>query len=265
MLVYLDTLIGFAVVMLGASLMVMLLTQGISAAASLRGSSLHWGIQELFKTIDPRNLPNIAAQADILAQKVLTHNLTSDSIFSSLPWLRKLVPQSWVKRFQLASAIRGDELVGILRHLADDPALAAVSEEIKDLLSRPNPVAERQIRLMTETSAALKKLELDRAPALIAETVKAVRESAGFLEAGFNTAMDRVSQQFATYVRIWTIAFSFVLAAVLGLDSVRLVTDLYSKSDLRSSLVNSAQSMMTVAGNTLPAESNRVQMRSAAR
>src|ERR1700734_2429099 len=156
MLAYLDTLIGFAVVMLGASLIVMLLTQGISAAASLRGSSLRRGLQELFTHIDSRNLPTIAAEAEGLAQRVLTHNLASDSIFSSLPWIGKLVPDSWVRRFQLASAIRADELVGILRQLAADPSLGVLALEINQLLDRPNPVAERQIRLMTETSAALK-------------------------------------------------------------------------------------------------------------
>ena len=252
MLAYLDTLIGCAVVMLGASLIVMLLTQGISAAASLRGSSLRRGLQELFTHIDSRNLPTIAAEAEGLAQRVLTHNLASDSIFSSLPWIGKLVPDSWVRRFQLASAIRADELVGILRQLAADPSLGVLALEINQLLDRPNPVAERQIRLMTETSAALKALALDRAPALIAETVRTVRESAGYLEAGFNMAMDRVSQQFATYVRIWTIVFSFGLAAVTGLDALKLVNDLYSKGDFRSELVGSASNLIAATDKILP-------------
>ena len=252
MLAYLDTLIGFAIVMLGASLIIMLLTQGISAAGSFRGSSLRWGLQELFKHLDSKNLPTIAAQADALAQQVLTHNLASDSIFKSLPWIGKLVPDSWEQRFQLATAIRPDELVGILRQLAEDPSLGALGTEINQLLDRPNPVAERQIRLMTETSAALKALALDRAPALIAETVKTVRESAGYLEAGFNMAMDRVSQQFATYVRIWTIVLSFALAAGTGLDALKLVNDLYSKGDFRAALVGSAPNLIAATDKILP-------------
>jgi hypothetical protein len=252
MLAYLDTLIGFAIVMLGASLIIMLLTQGISAAGSFRGSSLRWGLRELFKHIDSRNLPTIAAQADAVAQQVLTHNLASDSIFKSLPWIGKLVPDSWAQRFQLATAIRPDELVGILRQLAEDPSLGALGTEINQLLDRPNPVAERQIRLMTETSAALKALALDRAPALIAETVKTVRESAGYLEAGFNMAMDRVSQQFATYVRIWTIILAFALAAGTGLDALKLVNDLYSKGDFRAALVGSAPNLIVATDKILP-------------
>lgn len=254
MLAYLDTLIGLAVVMLGASLIIMLLTQAISAAGSFRGSSLRWGLQELFKHIDPGNLPTIAAEADGLAQLVLTRQLTSDSIFSSLPWIKKLVPDSWIQRFQLASAIRPDELVGILRQLAEDPSLGILATEINQLLDRPNPVAERQIRLMTDTSAALRQLALDRAPALISETVKTVRESAGFLEAGFNMTMDRVSQQFATYLRIWTVLLSFALAAVLGLDALQLVNDLYSKGDFRAALVGSASNLITTTDKILPAD-----------
>ena len=42
--------------------------------------------------------------------------------------------------------------------------------------------------------------------------------------------MDRVSQQFATYVRIWTIVLSFALAASLGLDALQLVNDLLLES-----------------------------------
>jgi hypothetical protein len=252
MLAYLDTLIGFAVVMLGASLIIMLLTQGISAAGSFRGSSLRWGLQELFKHLDARNLPTIAAQANALAQHILTHNLASDSIFKSLPWIGKFVPEAWVQRFQLATAIRPDELVGTLRQLAEDPSLGALAAEINQLLDRPNPVAERQIRLMTETSAALKALALDRAPALIAETVKTVRESAGFLEAGFNMTMDRVSQQFATYVRIWTIVLSFALAGGMGLDALKLVNDLYAKGDFRAALVGSAPNLIAATDKILP-------------
>jgi hypothetical protein len=106
---------------------------------------------------------------------------------------------------------------------------------------------------MTDTSAALKELTLDRAPALIAETVKIVRESAGYLEAGFNMTMDRVSQQFATYVRIWTIVLSFALAAFLGLDALQLVNDLYSKGDFRAALVGSASNLITATDKILSA------------
>ncbi len=196
----------------------------------------------------------------MLAQRVLTYHLSSDSIFSSLPWIGKLVPRSWAGRFQLATAIRPDELVGILHQLAEDPSLGVLAAEINELLDRPNPVAVRQIRLMTETSVALKALALDRAPALITETVKTVRESAGYLEStGFSMTMDRISQQFATYIRIWTIVLSFALAGVTGLDALKLANDLYSKGDFRAALVGSAPNLIAAADKILPpgAQSDR--------
>jgi hypothetical protein len=84
--------IEVAVVILGASLIVMLLVQMISVAVNLRGSCLRWGLRELFRRIDTNKLPTIAAQADSLAERVLTYYLTSDSIFSSSPWIGKFLP-----------------------------------------------------------------------------------------------------------------------------------------------------------------------------
>jgi len=254
MLAYLDTFIGFAVVMLGASLIITILTQAVSAAASLRGSSLRWGLQQLFENIDPHNLPTIKSKAKEIAEEVLTHCLASDSIFSSLGWIQKMAPASWVKRFQLASAIRSDELVGILKQWATStaPPLGIPAKELNDLLDAKNPVAERQIALLTQTSSALSALALDKAPALIEETVKTVRDSAGNLEAGFGAAMDRVSQQFSTYMRTWTIIFSFAFAAVVGLDAIHLVSSLYQKGDFRAALAGAAPSLLARADQILP-------------
>jgi len=49
----LDTLIAFAVVMLGVSLIITILTQIISTFLGLRGSNLLWGIQTLFERLAP--------------------------------------------------------------------------------------------------------------------------------------------------------------------------------------------------------------------
>ncbi len=275
MLVYLDTFIGFAVVMLGASLIITILTQTVSAAASFRGSSLRWGLRQLFKNIDPKTLPTIAKYADNIAEEVLTQHITSDSIFSSINWIGKILPSGWVKRFQLASAIRPDELVRILNQWVTSKKLPSqiievkpddssekgaelrkegdnLLEELDKLLGAKNPVAERQIKLLTETSSALSALALDRAPALIEEMVKSVREAPGNLEAWFKTAMDRVSQQFSMYMRTWTVIFSFALAAVTGLDSVQLVRSLYQNGEFRAAAVGEAPNLLTSAGLVLP-------------
>ncbi len=261
MLAYLDTFIGFAVVMLGASLIVTILVQVVSAAASLRGASLRWGLEQLFKNIDPDTLPTIKDNAGGIARALLTHNLTSDSIFSALNWVKKIVPVSWGARFQLASSIRSRELVGVLKQWSTqakppsgipETEFEKLKEELKKLLDTKNPVAERQIALLTQTSAALGSLALDKAPALIEETVKTVRDSAGKLEAWFDTAMDRVSQQFSMYMRIWTVILSFTLAAVTGLDAIQLISSLYEKGDFRSAMVSAAPNLLTRADQILP-------------
>src|SRR6266567_2102533 len=81
MLAYLDTAIGFAVVFLGVSLIIMIATQVISAALSYRGSNLHWGLKTLLSKIDP-SLKVLAANAEAMATAILTHSLISDSVIS---------------------------------------------------------------------------------------------------------------------------------------------------------------------------------------
>ena len=53
MLEKLDTLIAFAVVMLGVSLIITILTQIVASFLGLRGSNLLWGIEVLLKELDP--------------------------------------------------------------------------------------------------------------------------------------------------------------------------------------------------------------------
>src|SRR5260370_1519121 len=124
MLGYLDTLIGFAGVMLVISLMITILTQMVSVLINHRGSNLKWGLETLFANIDPKQFPNLTADADKVAQAVLTHCLVSDSWFSgnkvaqqlgNFPPLGKLF-----RRFQLATAIRPEELTSILKHLSSN-------------------------------------------------------------------------------------------------------------------------------------------------
>ena len=140
MLSYLDTAIGFAVVMLGVSLLITILTQMVSALVNHRGGNLLWGITTLFANIDPARYPNLTAQSDSIARLVLTHRLVSDSWFSNnrvamriaakFPVLGKLF-----SRFQIASAIRPVELTDILRHLsANTFAGQPVAAEIRTLL-----------------------------------------------------------------------------------------------------------------------------------
>ncbi len=102
MLQWLDTLMGLVVILLGVSLVIMILTQIISALLNLRGTNLKKGIQALLENTDPE-LKDVAKE---ISEKALSHPLISDR------WGK-------VKRWRLASTIRPDELVNILKILAD--------------------------------------------------------------------------------------------------------------------------------------------------
>jgi hypothetical protein len=211
MLAYLDTLIGFATVMLGASLIITMLTQMISALFSHRGANLLWGLETMFKNLPDSPLLNDPNTAAEVAKSVLTHPMISDSIFSLKPrWL--------ADRIRLAKAIDPDELIAILRELSATPAFTSLRTEILALIDARNPEADRRLILLAGS----------------------ITSEAGKLESRFNATMDRVSARFTTYVRLWTIAFALTLALVTGLNSVTLLNGLYINGAFRQAVTASA-------------------------
>ncbi|HTS62215.1 MAG TPA: hypothetical protein VMH28_09325 [Candidatus Acidoferrales bacterium] len=258
MLAYLDTLIGFAVVMLGASLIITILTQMVSALLSHRGANLKWGIENLFKHLPSCPLLNTAEHAAMVAKDVLTHPLISDSIFSMK--LPIPIPEWFAERFKLATAIDPDELVAILKDLATRPAYQAIAglpAELDALVSAQNPAVDRRLALLT-TAPALANLHLDQAVPLLHETVRAVQDEAGKLEAWFNATMDRVSQRFTTYVRLWTVGFGVALAIITGLNTVTLLNRIYTNGDFRQQLVGAAPEVRDLTNKVLPEGSKPV-------
>jgi hypothetical protein len=268
MLVYLDTLIGFSVVMLLVSLLITILTQMVSALVNHRGSNLRWGLKTLFEHIDPALFPQLAANANRLAHEVLTHPLISDSWFSSLEAVRRLLQIPVVKtvlgRIELASAIRPVELTNILRQLAASSAQpgllkdlaaadwAALQGEITRLLEAPSPAAEREMAQAVHVAdAAITAIKGQAGFPLLVDSVNAIRGKAGQLEAWFSSMMDRVAQKFATYMRLWTILFASVFALATGLNSIVLLDDLYDNSSLRNSLAGAASQAIATAGPVL--------------
>lgn len=123
-----------------------------------------------------------------------------------------------VDRFKLATAINPDELVSILKDLTTKPAYAAIAGlpmEIDALLDARNPAADRRLALLTGVPS-LTALPLASAVPLLQDAVNSIRDEAGRLEAWFNATMDRVSQRFTTYIRLWTVAFAIALAVGTG-------------------------------------------------
>lgn len=261
MLSYLDTAIGFAVVMLGVSLLITILTQMVSALVNHRGGNLLWGITTLFANIDPARYPNLTVQSDSIARLVLTHRLVSDSWFSNnrvamriaakFPVLGKLF-----SRFQIASAIRPVELTDILRHLsANTFAGQPVAAEIRTLLgsAASATASERASRAASAVAGApaAGTPGTTAAVPVIQSAVDAVRDTAGRLEDWFNSMMDRVSQKFAMYMRLWTVVFACAFAFGTGLNAPQLLIDLYTNGAVREQLVSTAAPLAETAQSLL--------------
>jgi hypothetical protein len=262
MLTYLDTLIGFAVVMLGVSLIITILNQAISTFLAHRGANLLWGLKVLFRGISssPEGLPVLTANAALLAETVLQHPLVSDSVLSTArTGLAALLPQRLVNRWRLANAIRPDELVGILSHITQcrpeqfSVGLhAMLSAEINSLLNTPAPLAARQSQLATAAAATLPT-------ELVKEAVSVTLTAPGKLEAWFQSIMDRVSQRFTLWMRMWTIFFAFAFAFGGCIDSIHLISEIYRSSDLRAKLVGVAPHIEDLAKKVIPSGSTTEQ------
>jgi len=102
MLQWFDTLMGLVVVLLAGSLIIMVLTQIISALLNLRGTGFKKGICILLENSDIE----LKEYAKVISQEALSHPLISPAKIK-------------YKRWNLAGNIRPEELVNILRILAD--------------------------------------------------------------------------------------------------------------------------------------------------
>ena len=241
MLAYLDTLIGFSVVMLVISLLITILTQIVSALLNHRGSNLKWGLQMLLANIDPKQFPKLTANAEAVAHSVLTHCLISDSWFSGNKMAQSIgarVPllQQLVERYQLAAAIRPSELRDILQHLANNQ------------FADTQPEIAAEIRRLLGTNRAV--------AAAAPGAVSATQDVAANLESWFNSMMDRVSEKFSMYMRIWTVAFAVTFAFGFGLNTMGLMNQLYTNGAFRNALVGSGQQALTSAGKVLEAKNS---------
>ena len=258
MLGYLDTVIAFTVLMLGISLLITILNQAISALLAHRGANLAWGLRVVFEHIDTAGLPNIAKHAQALAETVLSHPLVSDSTFSTSPRWAKLIAKfpallRFMRRWQFANAISPEDLAAILNHMANSlpPELpAAIEQELKTLLETPSPLAERQGILANQVAAGVAAAGI--APALpFDRIVGTVQGAAGNLEAWFSRVLDRVSQRFTMWMRIWTVLFAFAIAFGACIDAFQLISDYYTNSALRTRMVNAAPQMSDAAKQVL--------------
>lgn len=233
---HLDIAIGFAVIMLLLSLVITTLVQTVSTGLNLRGKNLLWATEQLLRQLDP----SLDTHASSIARKMLVH--------------RSIAPTS-VLHFgeQLATAIRPDEFVRILRDVArlegrvtDDKkektlnaealtALKTFLEPGSDMMRRANIIAEG-----LKTAPGVEE-SVQRALARVTMELQDLQTS---VTTWFNTVMDRSSDRFIRHTRFTTVVLSVLLAFVLHIDAIRLLSRLSNDSDLRTRLVQMADTTL---------------------
>jgi hypothetical protein len=271
MLEKLDTLIAFAVVMLGLSLIITVLTQIIATFLGLRGSNLLWGIETLFNklapTLNAAGLPPLQLAKDILQDRSI-----SDSTFSRAGDMWVIGPlvnglsKFWpgnriIPRWRYATAIRPEELVRAIHDKIDSLAAGHPAIQIlSDVLAARDQETDRRLQML---NAALQEIRLPSPAAtgpnyavqvdkILQQVTDAAQQSVGKLDTWFSSVMDRVAQRFAVQVRFWTVVFAFLVAFGAHLDSLHLLDQLTTNPENRAALVNIRDGMLGEAKTLLP-------------
>lgn len=236
MLKSLDVLIGFALVMLLASLAVTLLTQAMAAMLRLRGKHLLRGVASLVKQIDPA----LDAHAGTISTAVLTHPLVAQ--FNGKPGV----------------VIQREELTRILLELAAgragslEPRARAALMAGLQRAGIPDPAAAlERIQMLALKLEAEQPALADHVRHTIAIVQGASSDYVARVNAWFDVTMDRVGQAFTFYTRRITIAASLLVAVGLQLDALDLLKRLSNDDKLREAFV--AQAREAAARPDLPA------------
>ncbi len=231
---YLDTAIGFAVVMLLLSLLVTTFVQSVVALLNLRGSNLKWGLQTLLGQIDPTLEEKIRSE---IAEKVLTHPaLASSTLFQR----------------RRAVAIRVEELFRVLQHLSQETqsGKGALSAEAVAGLTRLSGGSLIDAARVDQLATEIAQVAPERAAVLRAWVTKTLGAK-GKIVAGvndwFDSIMDRTSQRFAAYTRWFSVAAAVALTLLLRLDTPGVLNRIWSSGALREQLVAAAPEALGVA------------------
>jgi hypothetical protein len=235
MLRYLDTAIGFAVVMLLLSLLITAFVQSMVGLFNLRGTNLQWGLQLLLGQIDPKLADNLKEE---IAKKILMHP--------------SIATPGVLRRPRRAAAIRVEELFRVLRHLGlgsrvrGQELTPEAQAAVKGLMGEPLLEAARIDQLATDISKVV--------PWRAAELRTWMAEALGKPEKviigvhdWFDSIMDRTSQRFAVYTRWLSIAAAIVLTSVLRLDTPGVLNRIWSNAALREQLVAAAPEALRMA------------------
>jgi len=261
----LDTLIGFAVVMLVVSLLITIVTQMVSSLLGLRGKNLADALQVMMNKIAPTIPPGPAQE---LVKEILTHPVISDSAMSmTTKWWDRIWVLGWLRqKWKTASAIRADELYDILQQMKNgewtkpaadtgagrDQAQPAWQDTAKTVLNRlVETAAPSTTKAIEPQVVTLVGKDVDQAKALIEGYATATDAAFVNLEKWFNSAQDRAQQWFALHTRWITVGAAFIAAFVLQLDTIDLIKRISTDSDMRSKLVAASGTIQQQADKVL--------------
>jgi hypothetical protein len=257
---HLDTVIAFAAILAGVSLLVTTLVQMVSALLGLRGANLRWGIATLLKQADP----DLSGHATKIAEKVLHHPVISDSTMSDFE-------SDFFSRWKLASAVRKDELVKILQTLGKQAETTAAGQPappwasaLKNSLDKLDPAAADRLLKLAPVIKQVLPDDPAKADEIISQLTASAEQLTGRVDQWFDAMMDRVAQRFTMHTRIWTVIFSVLIAFAMQLDAFKLLTQLSTDSELRARLVSSADALTKKADEMQATSTNETAVADAA-
>ena len=229
MLKSIDMLIGFALVMLLASMTVTFITQALVDLSGKRGKHLLAGLTGLLRQISPALPEQVAGN---IATAVLKHPMIAEA------------------NGKLGTVVQREELVKILLELAspDSPSQSldnAAKETLAGILKKSgidNPA--ETLRNIRALSAKLETVNPELASHVrkqMAIFSEITGEFVNAINTWFDEQMDRLTQRFSASLRWVTLAISLILAFSVQLDTFRLFNQLSMDDKLRESLVVQAQ------------------------
>jgi hypothetical protein len=245
MLQQLDNSIGFAVVMLLLSMLIMVAVQAVAAVLDLRGRNLVWGLTKLFHQMGPEfqkpadkdwnELRSTVGKK--LAEAVAKHPMLSHSLSGR------------------AKAIRADELVEVLQDLVQNPV--NLSDQVQKVLqnwvhrdTQQELEAAAAPALLVAVKATSSGSTPDLQKAIEQKLAGVVRMEAGVAK-WFDTIMSRTSDVFVRWTKAISITAAIVLAFGFHVDAISIYRQISTDSELRAKLGGIADETAKNAGEVL--------------
>jgi hypothetical protein len=207
----LDTLIGFATVMLVLSLVVTLLTQLVANFLKLRSQHLRHGVLQIFLQL---GWEFAGERAKMLAREIVSGKdaITREELIESLLTLAQTTPELKTRIAALVPAFDPPALLAHLRH-----ATLELSVERQDL-----------------STAVVRSTAMARTP---------VSGLASEVFGVFDSTMDQVSERFTSQSRKLVAFFGIALAFTLPLDTLDLLQRFARSDAARDQAVALAQTL----------------------